>query len=192
MPESVHSSLAGASDEELASRVRSGDVDAFSVLVQRHEDRIFGLAIRIVGRREEARDVAQEVLLGFWQDPGAWKPSAKFTTWLYRVTSNRAISHLRMRSIKRLLSFSDHDPSDTAEDPSPPPDEAVESADRELAVQAEVKRLPARQIAAVHLRYQEGLSVAEVAESLGVSLKSAESLLFRARETLRQRLLQYK
>ena len=175
-------------DEELALQVRQHDQLAFETLLTRHEDRVFHLALRIVGRAEEARDVAQEVFLAYWEDPSAYRPTARFTTWLYRVTSNRSISHLRTRAIRRVFSFSDNDPTESAPDPEEPADDRVVREERDTTLQTEIGKLPARQRAALHLRYEVGLPVAEVAMALGISFKSAESLLFRAKVTLRDRL----
>jgi len=180
--------LSTLSDEDLALLVRKRDELAFETLLTRHEERVFHLALRIVGRAEEARDVAQEVFLGYWEDPGAYRPTAKFTTWLYRVTSNRSISHLRSRSIRRIFSFSDNDPTEVAPDPDESADDRVVREERDATLSNEINRLPPRQRAALHLRYEVGLPVIEVAESLGISFKSAESLLFRAKSTLRDRL----
>jgi len=178
--------LAQATDEELALQVQKRDETAFELLIERHEDKVFRLAFRIVGRREEARDIAQEVFLAFWEDPNAFKPTARFSTWLFRVTTNRSISHLRSRAIRRILSFTDHDPIETAADQDDPPDLQVIKTERNERLEFEVSRLPPRQKAAIHLRYREDLSVIDIATSLGVSFKSAESLLFRGKETLRE------
>jgi len=176
------------SDEELALRVRSRDEHAFQMLLERHEERVFRLAFGVVRRVEEARDVAQEVFLAFWEDPGAFRPSARFTTWLYRVTTNRAISHIRSRAVRRLFTFSDEDPTESVVDDSESAGDRLEREEQSSRIEAEIDKLPPRQRAAVHLRFRENLPVAEVAMALGVSFKSAESLLFRAKEQLRRTL----
>jgi len=186
--EPASAGLVNFSDEDLAVQVRKQDEKAFETLLIRHEDRVYHLALLIVGRTEEARDIAQEVFLAFWEDPGAYRPTARFTTWLYRVTSNRSISHLRTRAIRRIFSFSDNDPTETAPDPEEQADDRVEREERDSSLESEISRLPARQRAALYLRYEEDLPVAEVAASLGISFKSAESLLFRAKTTLREKL----
>jgi len=177
-----------ATDEELATRVRDGDREAFGELLHRHEDRVYNLARRIVGRSETARDIAQDVFLAFWQDPHSYRPAARFTTWLYRVTSNRSISHLRSSAIKKLFTFSDYDPGEIAVADEEGADNRLIQSETALTLEREIARLPARQRAVIHLRYTEGLSVAEAATALGISVRSAESLLYRAKETLRDRL----
>jgi RNA polymerase sigma-70 factor (ECF subfamily) len=177
------------SDEDLMILIQQGDETAFSRLIDRRQDLVYRLALRMTGRDTEARDIAQDVFLGIWENPGAFKPSARFSTWLFRVTTNRAISTLRLRKVRAFFSL------DTGEDADSIPDDSVLSPDKSLEKREEAEhlreallRLPTRQRAAIHLRYQEELSVVEVAESLGVSFKSAESLLFRAKVSLKKML----
>ena len=167
-------------------RVREHDEAAFETLMRRHEERVFMLAFRVLGSREEARDLAQELFIALWENPRAWKPTALFTTWLHRVTLNRALNRLRMLKVKLFLRLSDYDPDELPiPDPSPNPEQQVTDAERQQAFEAAFRRLPPRQRAALHLRYREELPVAEVARALGVSLKSAESLIFRGKQALR-------
>lgn len=171
------------------AKIRRGDEAALGELILRHQEGVYRLARRMVGRPEDARDIAQDLFLKIWEEPSGFKPTARFTTWLYRVTTNRAISHLRARRLKSLLTFSDYDPSDyIAANPDERPDSQVVHSDEQEQLARELMRLPPRQRAAVHLRYREDLSVADVAAALRVSVKSAESLLFRAKTTLRARL----
>jgi RNA polymerase sigma-70 factor (ECF subfamily) len=198
------------------ARVRQHDDTAFEALVRRHEDRVFALAYRVLQDKEEARDVAQEVFIGIWENPRAWKSvgqtflsvhlplkggiegevvsakkaslPAKFTTWLYRITMNRALNRRRMLKVKAFLRLSDYDPDDLPiPDPSPAPDEQLDDAERQRVFERAFQRLLPRQRAALHLRYREELSVAEVARALGVSVKSAESLIFRGKAALRSK-----
>ena len=169
--------------------VREGDIAAFEALVRRYEDLVFRLAVRVIGSREEARDVAQEVFISLWENPRAWKASSLFTTWLYRVTTNRALNRLRSLKLKSLLSLSDYEPEELpAADPADAPDAGLIEDEQALHLAREFNRLPPRQRAALHLRYRENLPVAEVARALEVSLKSAESLIFRGKQALRARL----
>lgn len=173
------------SDELLMEQIRNGDEAAFETLMRRHEDAVFRLAYRMMGRAAEARDAAQEVFLGIWQRPEGYSSTAKFTTWLYRVTANRVLSYLRLQTVKRLISFGGDDTKFDVADDAEGAENGMIRKERESAVEQALLKLPPRQRAAVHLRYREELSVVEVAEALGVSFKSAESLLFRSRESLR-------
>ena len=175
-------------DLELMQRVVGRDETAFGILVRRHEDAVFRLVSRILRNNpEEARDVAQDIFFYLWENPRSWKPKAQFSTWLYRVTTNRALNRRRALKVKSFFSLSDFEDDQmpaTDEDPS----QSLEVTEEGIRFEKEFNALPPRQRAALHLRYRENLSVGEVAESLGVSVKSAESLLFRGRQRLRERL----
>jgi len=173
-------------------RVAEGDETAFEILMRRHEDNVFRLAVRVFGGdADEARDVAQDVFIRLWENPRAWKPTALFSTWLYRVTMNRALNRLRMKHVKSFFSLSDVKeeelPGTTAADA---PDRKSMEDEEKIRFEREFNRLPPRQRAALHLRYREELPVEDAAAALGVSVKSMESLLYRAKQTLRARLQQ--
>ncbi len=175
------------SDEELHRRFTEGERDAFESLLIRHQEQVYRLAFRITGNSEEARDIAEEVFINLWENPTSYKPTAKFSTWLFRVTSNRSITHLRLRRFKSFISLSDPSSPDIyPTDPADQPDVYSEKNDEAERIEAAMKSLPPRQRAAIHLRYREELSVGEVAEVLNLSLKSVESLLFRGKQKLRK------
>ncbi len=181
------SDYASFSDEDLYRKFAASDKAAFEELLIRHQEQVYRLACRIVGNSEEARDIAEEVFINLWENPSSYKPTAKFSTWLYRVTSNRSISHLRIRRFKSLFSFSENDSSDIfSDDPAERPDVMAEKSDDRERIARAMMNLPPRQRAAIHLRYREEMSVAEVAEVLNLSLKSVESLLFRGKQYLRK------
>jgi RNA polymerase sigma-70 factor (ECF subfamily) len=179
-------------DPELMLGVGEGDESAFETLIRRHEDRVFHLAYRIVGHRDEARDIAQDVFFAIWENPRAWKPTHLFTTWLYRVTVNRALNRRRVMKFKSYLSLSrsggDDDDNDDVEmevaDESPDPEQLAIHRDEVGRLNRAFQQLPPRQRAALHLRYREGLPVKDVAQALGVSVKSAESLIFRGKRSV--------
>jgi len=197
------------SDEDLMTLVKEHDESAFEVLLHRHEDRIFHLAFRVIEHREDARDVTQEIFIDLWNNPTAWRPKAKFTTWLYRVTFNRALNVRRSIRFKSFFSLSNLFGSQEAADYSLPPASrrgikggtsddleqltADDTPELDLTREEEANRfaeefdrLHPRQRAALHLRYREGLPVSDVAKALGVSIKSAESLIFRGKRRLKE------
>ena len=177
-------------DPELMQRVADGDETAFEILMRRHEDNVFRLAVRILnGNIEEARDVSQEVFIRLWENPRAWKPTALFTTWLYRVTTNRALNRRRAMKLKSFFSLSEmKDEELPAASEADSPVQTSERNEDLTRFEREFNLLPPRQRTALHLRYREEMPVVEVAGALGVSVKSAESLLFRAKKTLREKL----
>jgi RNA polymerase sigma factor (sigma-70 family) len=177
-------------DPELMLLVQQRDDNGFEILMRRHEDRVFRLAHSIIGQREDARDVAQEVFIKIWESPHAWKPKALFTTWLYRVTMNRALWKKRGLKLKSIIRLSDIEPEQLPITNSRDlPEEHIIHNETIDHLETELHRLPDRQRIALHFRYREELSVKDVAISMGVSLKSAESLIFRAKKTLKERMI---
>lgn len=171
-------------DEVLAARVADSDQAAFAQLMQRHLDRTVAVAQRVLLRRSEAEDVAQDVFLKFWRQPESFNPEkAKFGTWIYRVTVNRALDMVRKVRPDQLAEGFD------MTDPAPSALEEIARHQRKTALVETMAKLPERQRAALSLSYQAEMPDAEAAASLGVSVKAYESLLVRARRTLREKLL---
>ena len=171
-------------DHELMLQVQQNDEKAFEILMRRHEDAVFRLANRIIGDIEEARDVAQEVFIRIWENPHTWKPTAAFTTWLYRVTMNRSLNRQRTLKVKSLFRISDIRQEEEPRTDDTPDSDLVRNEQQAL-FDKQFNLLPARQRAALHLRYREQLPVKDIAAAIGASVKSVESLLFRAKRTLR-------
>lgn len=170
--------------EELAGRVSAGDRTAFALLVQRHLPRVVTIAQRIVLRRAEAEDVAQDVFTKFWTQPQLFNPAkAKFSTWLYRVATNRALDIARKVKPLPLEAGLER------EDPAPSAHEQLARQQRSAALAQAVAALPERQRAALALSYQSEMSDVEAAATLGISVGAYESLLVRARKALRDTLL---
>ena len=170
--------------QELAARVSAGDRAAFAQLVQLHLPRTVAVAQRILMRRAEAEDVAQDVFIKYWQNPQAYQPGkALFATWLYRVTVNRALDVAR--KAKPLPLDENYD----QEDPALSVIEQQAQKQRAQALAQAVALLPERQRAAIALSYQTELSDVDAAAALDITVKAYESLLVRARRTLREMML---
>lgn len=168
-------------DRVLMARVVQRDQYAFAVLAERHAPTALGLAQRIVRSVADAEDVVQESLTRLWVFADRWNPAgARFSSWFYRIVTNQAISRLRRRTGEPL------DAMDEPTDESPGPHDQVAGHEIGRAIQAAVGRLPPRQRAAIALCYDHDLSCAEAAEAMGVSIGTMESLLFRARRSLRE------
>ena len=165
----------------LMARVVQRDQYAFAMLAERHTPTALGLAQRIVRSVADAEDVVQESLTRLWVFADRWNPSgARFASWFYRIVTNQAISRLRRKTGEAL------DAIDEPSDESPSPHDRVAGHEIGRAIAVAIGRLPPRQRAAIALCYDHGLSCAEAAEAMGVSIGTMESLLFRARRSLRE------
>lgn len=170
-----------ALDRALMARIVERDRAAFAAIAERHATVALGLAQRIVRNTADAEDVVQESLTRLWVFADRWNPeAARFSSWFYRIVTNQAISKLRRKTTDSI---------DTIEEPSDgAPGPHAQLAGREIghAIGAAMKRLPERQRAAIALCYDQGLSCAEAADAMDVSVGTMESLLFRARRSLRE------
>lgn len=171
-------------DEALLEHVREGSHPAFQLLVERHAERFYRLAFRLLSQREEAEDTVQEAFLKLWERPEIWQPggNAKFTTWFYRVVTNMCLD--RQRRQKPLPMLEDFDIADTRITQEAA---AMESQEQRM-LEREIRSLPPRQQAALALCFYEEVSNKEAAEILKINLKALESLIMRAKATLKERL----
>ncbi len=171
------------SDDALMARIGRGDRRAFAIFSGRHLDRTHALARRMLGNAADAEDVVQDVFVQVWTRAAQWQPGkAKVSTWLYRVTANRCLDHHRRPKVQAL------DPEFEPADERPDAEAALGDRQREAALNRAIAALPDRQRAAIALCYSGGLSNIEAAETLEISVEALESLLSRARRTLRAQL----
>lgn len=169
-----------ASDAELMAAVGRNDMDALGELVRRHQNKALGLALRMLGRRDAAEDIAQDAFLRVFRAAKRYRPDAKFTTWLYRIVANLCLD--RQRRGKHAPVALDESLAEPSADAQPDPIEADERARR---VRDAVGALSERQRTAVILHRYEGLSHREVAEAMDSTESAVESLLVRAYAKLR-------
>lgn len=171
-------------DEELMELVKKGDRASFSELVTRHANKYYSLAYRMLASREEAEDIVQESFLTLWASPEKWDSgrNAKFTTWFYRVVANACLD--RKRKTRAVTPGEDFDPPDE----SMGTEEILENKKKRDDMQRHIAELPDSQQTALALCFYEGVSNREAAEIMGVSVKALESLLMRAKNSLRAKL----
>lgn len=168
------------SDENLMARVARSDRSAYATLVARHTNRFLALAERLLANRSLAEDVIQDVFLKIWLSADKFNPDAgKFTTWFYRVVSNKCFDEKRRkRTVALPENFEIIDDSKNC-------DVTLEENDRADQVAVILAKLPDRQRLAITLCYYSELSNKEAALIMDVNIKALESLLSRARATLK-------
>ena len=178
----------GKDDEELLALIQDGSHEAFSVLVQRHTERFYRLAYRYVQNRQTAEDIVQDAFVRLWEDPAKWQAERKnkFTTWFYRIVVNLCLD---WKKRKKPLELGDHEIS--IADPGDTPDLEMLVNERQKILEKEIAALPERQRTALNLCFDEGLSNQEAAEVMGLKLKALQSLVMRAKTTLKQRMKDY-
>jgi RNA polymerase sigma-70 factor (ECF subfamily) len=171
-------------DAELVAAVAAGDAPSFEQLVKKYERPVLNTIYRYVGDRAAAEDVAQEVFLKVWRRLSTFKRRSTFSTWLYRLVANQCINFRDRRARRRAEPLRDSVPDGRAG-----LHERLERETTSRLVREAVKELPGKQRLALILSKFEGRSYREVAEIIGVSLSSAESLIFRAKQNLKKKLL---
>lgn len=177
--------MAGDPGWDALARVAAGDADAFTGLVEAHQERLLRLCERLLGDAEEARDAAQEVFLKLFRKAAAFRPQGQVYTLLYRIAVNHCLNKLRRRRLVRFLRFEgDSEEADAPHldppDAGPGPDAALESRQRWRETRRAIARLPDNQRMVLILARFEGLSYRQIAEALGISEGAVESRLFRA------------
>ena len=174
-------------DHELLERIQDGNGQAFAALVERHTDRFYRLAYRYLQSKEAAEDVVQDAFLKLWENPALWQPqrNSKFTTWFYRVVVNLCLD---LRKRKRPAVLEDET---SIIDERPPADEMMIRAQEQDALEKEIGSLPERQRSALNLCFDLGLTNQEAAEIMGLRLKALQSLIMRAKTTLKERMKDY-
>ncbi len=187
-------------DPALVAGLRTRDERAIETLVARYETRVFGLALRLTGSRQDAEEVLQDV---FWQvlrHIDSFRGEAKLSSWIFRIATNAALMKLRERSGSRELPLeASLGPAMSAEgqiveavpDWTRLPSDALERKELARQLASAVDELPPDYRAVVVLRDVEGLSAAEACEVLDLSLPALKSRLHRARLFLRKRLAEY-
>lgn len=180
-------------DAQLMLRVRDGDEDSFRVLLEKHRNPVVHFLYRMVQDEAVSEELSQEVFLRVYRSRGTYEPTARFTTWLFRIATHLALNWLRdgknERGQYRLDDDGDGDsPVREVADRKPSVEQRMVYQARLLEVRQAIALLPEKQRAAVLMHKYEEMEYSQIASVLECSESAVKSLLFRAYETLRARL----
>jgi RNA polymerase sigma-70 factor (ECF subfamily) len=183
---------ADPTDDTLLQRHVDGDPDAFSELVARHQDRLWAVAVRTTGDREDASDALQEALVSAFRRAGSFRGDAQVTTWLHRIVVNACLDRIRRRKAKATEPLPDDQDHRTELADRVPADDPAEASERRADVLAALRQLNEDQRAALVLVDMEGYSVDEAAEVLGCAPGTVKSRCARGRARLVPLLTSYR
>jgi len=177
-------------DDQLIERTLAGEGDAFGILVRRWERQIFGLALRVLGHEETARDVCQETFLSAFRNLSKFRGDAQFSSWLYRITLNQCNTHLRRTEAKANVSLDEQ-----LESGAPEPASSAECADDAINREQMTKHLrralaaiPVEMRQVIIMKEYEGLKFHEIAEILDLPVSTIKTRLYTGLTQLRRRL----
>jgi RNA polymerase sigma-70 factor (ECF subfamily) len=179
-------------DAQLMLRVRAGDETSFALLLERHRGPVVNFLYRMVGNQAVSEELAQEVFFRVYKSRGSYEPAAKFTTWLYRIATHLALNAIRdgkkekgQQSLDQLLPDG-RERQVAGSDPTA--EETMVARVRAQEIRDAIDTLPQKQRAAVLMHKYQNLGYAQISKALDCSESATKSLLFRAYETLRNRL----
>ncbi len=188
------------SDVSLMLEFQKGDISSFEKLVQKHKESIINIIYQFIGERDEAEDLAVEVFLRVYRAAKKYQAKAKFTTWLYKITTNLCLNEIRKKaklqtvSLSKPISAGEEKEEELIEkiaDAAPSPQQILEKKERNALIRKAIDSLPAKQRMATILQIYEGLSYKEISRILGCSVKSVERRLYWARTNLKEKLSPY-
>jgi RNA polymerase sigma-70 factor (ECF subfamily) len=191
----VREGLDPTSDAAIMLRVAEGDETGFTYLAQKYHRPMIHFLFRMVGNQAIAEELAQEVFLRVYRARGSYRAEARFTTWLYRIATNLAVNYARDTKNERTAQtvYLDQPDPETGMSPDladdePSAEEGLLRDERMAAIRRHVMALPERQRMAVLMHKYQGMDYRQIGEVLKLSESATKSLLFRAYQTLREKL----
>jgi len=185
-------------DAEVMLELKSGNMDAFDVLLAKYRKPIVHFMFRMVHNQAVAEELAQEVFLRVYRSRETYRAEARFSTWLYRIATNLGVNHARDTRHERTASTIYLDAVDAETGTTPDVADTTPSAEADLlqqermkAIRQHVMALPERQKTAVLMHKYEGMDYKQIGEVLKLSESATKSLLFRAYQTLREKLKEF-
>lgn len=181
----MRSSLADRGDAELAELALAGQQDAYGELMRRHRDGVYRLARGHAGDATEALDITQETFISAFAALARYDGARPFRLWIARIAINKCHDWARRRAVRRFFTFArPMEEAATVADNGPTPEEAMQSQALLARIHAAIAALSANLKDVLLLRTIDGMSQAEVAQTLGLSEKAVETRLYRARQKL--------
>ncbi|PCI32490.1 MAG: hypothetical protein COB54_07040 [Alphaproteobacteria bacterium] len=189
--------LETVADEKLYHQTSQGNEHAFRILMSRHLDKVWRLSFNILADDKDSEDVVQEVFLSVWKKSTSWQEGgAKFSTWLYRVSINKAIDFKRKKARTPIpldadkINFIQEETSLKSDFPLP--DDILLKKEAAQEISKIILSLPAKQKTVIHLFYFEEMTVPEIAKDINTTEVAVRSLLKRGKKSLREELCHQK
>ena len=179
------------SDETLMGHIKDGDIESFELLVKRWEQPLLNHCYRLINSIELAEDLRQEIFLRVCRAAGTYQPTAKFSTWLYRIATNLCLDTLAKQQHRKTIpidSVSDDLDAKSIVHPVDKPDEIVERKEVERQVRVALERLPENLRVIVIMRYYDGLKFREIADILSCPVSTVKSRMAAGMRRLNQML----
>ena len=182
-------------ERTLVEQLKRGDETAFRMIVTTWQDMVYNTALGILQNPEDAEDTAQEVFVQVYESIHTFKGESKLSTWLYRITTSKALDHIRRRKRKKRFAFVQQLFGENNEVIIQPPDFlhpgiVLDNKEDGIALFKAIEKLPENQKIAFVLNKVEGLNYQEISDVMKTTVSSVESLLHRAKNNLRKWLQQ--
>lgn len=173
-----------ASDLELIERIRNGDAMCCRLLVERYQSLVYSIAYRMIHDRAEAEDMAQEVFLKAFRTLDTFREEASFKTWICRIATNRCIDWKRKHASRNQLTAGVEE-ADALPDEAETPEQTLLRRERQSEVRDVIDGMPEKYRAILLMYHFQGMTYKDIAESEGISSRTVETRLYRAKQMLR-------
>ena len=178
-------------DSDLVRRFKMGDESAFSAIVMKYKDRLFKVAITLLGDENEAMDISQDAFVKAYFNLKKFREDSSLYTWLYRILYNLCISLLRRKKIVTFLSFEDREETREFVSDWPDPVEETQRVELRTAIYEALEKLPERQRSVFVMKQIEGLKHEEIANIIGITEGAVKASYFQAVKKMQSLLKQY-
>lgn len=186
-------------DTQLMVKVSQGDLRAYQELVEKYKGPVINTIYKMIGDASEAEDIAQNVFIQIYKAAPRYQPNAKFTTWMFTIVRNLSLNEIRRRGVHKLDSLQGSQSPDESERPDPQyadhkakdSYQVAEQNELERAIDEAIASLPENQRTALILRRYEDMPYEDIAKVLNASVPATKSIIFRAREAMKEKLREY-